>query len=339
MSDRDLAEPAIVQIALSSADMPASLRFYTEGLGFQLAGAVPVWGPAMRAQLLDGDARATVWFVVGRQRLVQIEIFTHTHPVPRPLPGDWAPDVHGWTRFGVAVPDFDETLARLAELGVDTITEPIVHEGLRRVCVRDPGVATIIEVMEDGPAIPGGVRASTFDIGPAVIYAATCVPELEPARNLFVDSLGLIEEESLLLHTPELEALWGLPGAVSESFVARGGDVFLEAVRYDDPAGRAKPAEAQLSDQGFMNIALGVRTQEAFDAMVDVAGRNGHSLNAPVMSAPLMPDRPDLIFSGCYLTGSQGESVEIEAVPPELERTTFFYPLGSPDLVGDLQPG
>src|SRR5277367_1118984 len=147
MSDRDPAEPAIVQIALSSADMPASLRFYTEGLGFQLAGAVPVWGPAMRAQLLDEDARATVWFVVGRQRFVQIELFTHTHPVPRPLPNDWAPNVHGWVRFGVAVPDFDATLGRLAELGVKPLTEPVSHDGLRRVCVRDPGVETIIELM------------------------------------------------------------------------------------------------------------------------------------------------------------------------------------------------
>jgi catechol 2,3-dioxygenase-like lactoylglutathione lyase family enzyme len=319
--------PSIVQIALCTADLPATYRLYSEGLGFAPSGSVMVWGPPMMAQKLDDDARASVWFLVGRQRFVQLELFTHTHPVQRPLPSDWRPSDHGWVRFGVAVPELDATLERLGRLGVGTLTDPVVYDGVRRVCFRDPHVGTIVELLEDGPGLPGGVRAAGFDLAPAIVYATISVPELEPARRFFVDGLGLDHEPGTTLHTPEQEQLWGLPGARAEGFVARGGDVYLEAVSYSNPAGRPKAADHRLSDQGFLNVALGVRDHRDLKRIVDRAVEGGAELNAPVMSVPLVPSRPDLIFAGCYLTGMQGESIEIEAVPDELEAATFFRPL------------
>jgi catechol 2,3-dioxygenase-like lactoylglutathione lyase family enzyme len=286
-----------------------------------------VWGPPMNAQKLDDDARASVWFLVGRQPFVQLEFFTHTNPVQRPLPPDWDASDHGWVRFGVAVTDFDATLERLEVQGISPLTEPIAHDGLRRVCFRDPHVGTIVEVMEEGASLPGNPRASAFDLAPAIVYVTISVQDLDVARRFFIDTLGLREEASTRLHTPELECLWGLAGAEAECVVAKGGDIYLEVVSYRNPVGRPKPLDYRLSDQGFPNIALGVRQSHELEALVAKAVRRGYELNAPIMSAPLLPSRPELLFAGCYLTGAQGESVEIEAVPAELETVTFFHPL------------
>src|SRR5207245_8778920 len=131
-------------------------------------------------------------------------------------------------RFGIAVPDFDGALGRLRGLGVETLTEPAERHGLRRVCFRDPGFGTIVEIMEEGAALPGGVRPRFYDLVPAVVYAAVSVADLDRARRFFVETLGLAEESADVLHGPESEALWGLEGATREAFVVRAGDVYLE---------------------------------------------------------------------------------------------------------------
>lgn len=311
-----MTEPRIAQIALCTADVSEAVRLYVDGLGLADAGGKALWGERVaRVQGLGDDASFVFWWLVGRQDFFQLELFRHTKPVQRPLPADWRPCDLGWVRFGLAVPDFDAVLGRLHVLGVEAMTAPIRHDGLRRVCVRDPYAGIVVELMEEGAATPGGIRPRFYDLAPAVVYAALSVADLGRARRFFVDTLGLADDPAVL-HPPELEALWGLGGARRECAVLRGGDVFLELVRYDDPAGRPKPPGYRLSDQGFMNVALGFRDLTELHAVYDRVVAAGYHANVPA------PSRP----GAAYVLDDQGTSVELLFVPREFDADLGFAP-------------
>jgi hypothetical protein len=249
--------------------------------------------------------------------MVQLELFTHTEPPQRPLPVDWRPSDLGWTRWGLTVPDFDAALGRLGRRGITTITEPVDREGLRRVCFRDPHVGIVVEVMEEGAATPGGIRPRFYDLVPAVVYAAVSVPDLEAARRSLIDVAGLVEEAPDTLHVPEHEALWGLPGATTKRFVARGGDVSIEVSEYADPVGRAAP-ERLLSDQGFMNVALGGRERAGAEELLERMRVAGSTINAE-----LMPGK----VGGTYLTDPARIPLEVLANTRDWDPNFGFTPV------------
>ena len=308
--------PQLAQIAMCTTDVPRSVQLYTEAFGFAEAGGKVLWGERVaRIQALGDDAAFTLWWLVGRQDLVQLEFFHHTTPRQRPA-ADRAPNDLGWSRFGIAVPDFDTVLERLGTLGIDTLGGPVVHEGLRRACFRDPYTGVLVEVLEEGTATPGGIRPRFYDLVPAVVYAAVSVPDLTEARRFFVETLGLAEEPQTVLHPPALEALWGLAGAARESFVARGGDVYLEVVRYDEPAGRPLPDDHLLSDRGFMNVALGYREPSALAATYERVVANGYRDNF----------RPPRVAGGTYLNDDQGNTLELLLAAREFDPVFGFAP-------------
>src|SRR6476660_8576058 len=110
----------LVQVALCTSDMPRTIRTFVEVLGFSSAGGRPRWGAhAARLQELPtgDDTYVMLWWLVGRQR------------------------------FGGVVPDFDRTLQRLEAAGFPTMTPPVEVNGLRRVCFREPGSLSTVEVM------------------------------------------------------------------------------------------------------------------------------------------------------------------------------------------------
>ena len=318
MTDRS---PRVAQLALCSADLPQTLRLYSEVFGFADAGGRRFWGEWLaRVQGLGDDAACLLWWMVGRQDLVQLEFFHHTLPRQRPLREDWRPCDHGWVRWGLAVPDFDAALARLEAFGVATLTAPVEHEGLRRVCFSDPGTGIVVEVLEEGAATPGAVRPRHLDLVPAVVYAAVSVADLERARAFFVGTLGLSEEDPDTVHPAALESLWGLDGARREQFVVRGGDVYLEVVRYDDPAPRRPPDDARLSDQGFMNVAVGFRDRRSADALLARVSDRGYAVNAEFPPSPA---------GGTYLVDDQGTSLELLYCPREFDADFGFVPVAS----------
>ena len=308
--------PRFAQIALCTTDVPRSVQLYTEVFGFADAGGRALWGERIaRMQALGDDTAFVFWWLVGRQDLMQLELFHHTTPPQRAV-ADRAPNDHGWSRFGIAVPDFDPALERLAGLGIELLSEPLTHDGLRRACFRDPYTGVLVEMLEEGAAIPGGIRPRFYDLVPAVVYAAISVPDLGVARRFFVDTIGLAEEPQTVLHPPELEALWGLKGATRESFVARGGDVYLEVVAYGEPAGRPLPDDHLLSDRGFMNVALGYREPEAVAATHENVIANGYRDNFQVPRAT----------GGTYLNDDQGNTLELLLVARELDAALGFAP-------------
>jgi catechol 2,3-dioxygenase-like lactoylglutathione lyase family enzyme len=309
-------EVALAQLGLCTADLAGTVRLYSEALGFADAGAHVFWGSYLgRIQGLGDDATCTLWWLVGRQARIQIELFNHVQPPQRPLPPDWRPCDLGWVRWGVAVPDLDHALARLGRLGVAPFTpRPLAQDGLRRICIRDPGTGLFLELMEEGPGFPGGVRPRQNSLAPAVVYAAASVVDLDRAVDYYAGVLGLREEPDLVLHSAEAEALWGLDGAHRRSAVLRAGDSFVELVQYSDPVGRRDP-DRRLSDQGFMNAGFLAADRAQFDAILARAAAVGVEPNLPP------PDRPN---TEAYLVDPEGTLSELLLVPREFEADYGF---------------
>lgn len=307
----------ICQVALCTSDLPSSARLYSEVFGFADAGTRVLWGERIaEIQGLGDDTALTIQWLVGRTDFVQLELFHHTVPPQRRRIGERGPGDLGWVRFGVAIPDFDAALERLRRHGVTMLTEPVAVDGLRRVAFVDPHVGCVVEVFEEGDATPGGIRPRFYDLAPAVVYVALSVADLDTARRFYVGSLGLVEEPGTRLHGPEHEALWGLEGARCERFVARGGDVLLEVVRYDDPPPRPLPADHRLSDQGFMNVALGTRDPGELVAAYDRLHADGFTASS---TAPRGA-------GGTYVADGTGTTAELLLTPRELDPDFGFSP-------------
>lgn len=307
----------LCQIALCTSDLPQSVRLYTEGLGFAEAGTRVLWGERIaQIQALGDDSAFTISWLVGRQDMVQLELFHHTVPPQRNRLGERGPADLGWTRFGVALPDFDAALERLAGLGVEPLAPAREVDGLRRAAFLDPYVACVVELFEEGAATPGGIRPRFYDLVPAVVYVALSVDDLDGARRFYLDALGLEEDPGAVLHTPEDEAVWGLGRPRRDGFVARGGDVYLEVFRYEEPAPRSLPDDHLLSDQGFMNVAVGTREGSELAAAYDRVVAGGFTANSP---APRTA-------GGTYVNDGLGTTAELLVAPREFDAGFGFAP-------------
>ena len=293
----------VVQVAINSADLAGTFRLYSEAFGFRNAGGQCNWGEVMRVQGLPTDSRGLIWWLTGGQPFFQLEIFNHSRPAQRPLPADWRPSDHGWTRFGVAIADFDACLTAFERHGAQPIAVTGAA-GSRRAGIRDPYAGIVIEIVEDA-----GLRD-----GPAVTYATSSVSDLPSARTFYGDVLGFEILPLDRLHSPEDEALWGLPAARRDGFVAKGaGDVLIEVLCYSAPQGRPKPDDYLISDQGIMNLALGSRSVDEVSATLDRLALEG-----------LVP--PFVVRSGSNICGY--------ILDRERELEFAGYPEGADDLYG-----
>lgn len=312
----EVLSPNILQIVLGSDNLPFSKHLYSTVFGFASGGERLIYSQH-NAQVMgfDGWGGATVLYMVGRQELVQLEFWTHATPRQRPLPADWRPNDIGFCRLGVSVHDFDDTLERLAQLGIAPLTPPIGTQGHRRVCFRDPTVGIPVEILEDGPGLPG-VRECYHDLAPAIVYVTVSVTDLDAARTYFGDVVGL-QQEDIQLHSADHERLWGLPDAQRRTAILRGGSVFLELVEYLTPTGRPRPLDEALDGQGFKTIAVGFRdpieTGRIFER-VKAAG-----LNWTVAE-------PASFIGGNHVIGEVAYRMKTLSVPNELERQFGFSP-------------
>ena len=311
-----MAAPNILQLVLGSDNLPLSKHLYGSVFGFAGAGERLVYsahnGQVMALGPVGG---ATILYMVGRQELLQLEFWTHTTPPQRSLPTEWRANDIGFCRFGISVTDFDGALARLAALGLPTITPAIPVAGLRRVCFRDPTVGVPVEIMEEGEPLPGR-RDRYHDLDPAVVYVAVSVADLAEAQAYFGDVVGL-EPVAGELHAPAHEALWGLSGARRQTALLRGGTVLLELVQYDRPAGRPRPLDDRLDRQGFKTVAVGCRDPHETGMIFKRVKQAGLRWTV---------EEPLSYIGGNHVVGAVAHHMKTLSVPTELERQFGFCP-------------
>lgn len=305
------------QVGLNVRDMAAALRFYSEVFGFANGGGQAGWGHGMRLQGLEPSGQALIWWMVAGGRYTQLELFHHTGPDQRPQPADWSPADLGWVRMGIAVSRFDRVIERLRDRDIAVaLSSPA--EPLRRGIFRDPQSRIFVEVLEDGPLLPGHPFERAHGLDPIMLYATASVADLTDAQNFYGKIMGLPLEPLEVLHDPRHEALWGLDGAERSGFVARTPTGLIEVVEYARPEGRAKAPDYRFSDQGIMNIGfLGTEPQDVQNVIdqLDAENRPPHTLITG----------PGTL--GTYVL-EPGREVEFFSCPAEIMPHLGFTPIG-----------
>lgn len=312
------ATAQLCQIAFSVVDVTCTHAWYQRVFGYLPAGGTRLFrGPL--ASLVQGlpKAASTCWWLVDQQDYFQLEMFQFKSPAVAPLPADYRPCDIGYSMVGIHVVDFDGFLARLFELDITPMSPPMTFNDARRVCIRDPE-GVVLEIMEDDPRSARTGLRTRPDVPVATRSIRVSVENLEKSRRFFVDALGLDEENELVLHSPEHEALWGLPGAECKSLLLWAGDFLVELVQYSNPLGKPRPASSRISDQGLLNIALGFRSKKDLDKIYNRCMAMGYKAN----SRPLHFGS----WAVTYVNDDQDFSVELLFVRPWYDRFMGFLP-------------
>lgn len=279
--------------------------------------------PTRRIQGIDPNPTEMVTWLVDQQDYFQLEFFQFYRPRSNLKPTAWRPCDIGYSIIGICVADFDATMRRYAAHSDVTLPASVGQSGRRRTCVRDPE-GNWIEILERDPledieaSTPGIVRP---ELGAVVRFIRVSVPDMERAQVTYVDALGLVEVADATLHSDEDEALWGLPGASTNRVLLRGSNFLVELVQYFDPQPAPRPAGYQICDQGVMNIALGFRTPEQFDAAFVRATGHGLRPNGKPVDVG--------IFRVMYVNDADGFSVEMLCARPSLWSLSGFSPGGA----------
>jgi catechol 2,3-dioxygenase-like lactoylglutathione lyase family enzyme len=254
-------------------------------------------------------------WVVDGQDFFKLEFFEFKRPQMRVRPPDWRACDVGYSMVSFHVDDLDETLARLAALGSDPLTDPTGTSGDRRVCVRDPD-HTLIELMEADPRAPHAGPRARPEVPVAARSITASVRDLERSRRFFADVLGMTATAQSL-HLPEHEALWQLEGSEREVLVLWSGDFAIELVQYTQPAGKPWPDGYRISDQGILNIALGSRSLDAYRSALAAVTGAGYTTNTP-LSFPFAEVN--------YIMDDQGFSAELFHLEASAEQIMGFLP-------------
>ena len=327
MSDRH-----ICQIAFSAINAAQLRDWYHDCFGMVKCGrifSVPPM-PTDRIQGIRPNPAETVSWLIDRQDYFQLEFFQFHRPRSRLRPFDWRPCDIGYNLAGFHVTDFDRVLSRIAGASDRPPPIPIGAPGDRRVALQDPE-GNWIEILERDP-IAQVEGADPCVVRPEVVTATRfirlSVPDLEASVARFTGTMGLSRVEGFELHTPEHEAMWGLPGAVVKTALLRGVNFLVEIAQYQDPAPRGWPAGYQISDQGYMNFAIGYRSTDEFDRHFENVRRQGFTPNhhSPVDIG---------IFRVMYVNDPDGFSVEMLNARKALWSLSGFNP-GEPYVQNEV---
>ncbi len=260
------------------------------------------------------------FWLVDQQEYFQLEFFEFLRPKSKPRSQDWRPCDVGYNMMGIAVRDFDQVLRSAAESLGDTTPGLSGDAGNRRGYLQDPEGNWLVlyerDPIQDIDVCQHDARRPEI---PAVVRSMRAsVPDLEQARRTYVDALGFEVVENYQLHADEDEAHWGLGGATIERLLVRTANFLLELVSYQQPEAGPWPEGYSIADQGFMNIALGYRDREHYNADFRRAVDEGMKPNGEVLDAG--------IFRVMYLNDDRGFSVEMLFARKALWAVSGFVP-------------
>ena len=280
-----MIRPPLNQVAFSVVDLAATERWFREGLGFLPAGGSRAMMRGPLASSVQGLPRvaSTCWWLVDRNQWFQLELFQFERPLARLMPHDLRPCDIGYSRIGVWVADFDQTVTRLTHLGSSPLSAPVGPPGARRACVRNPD-GVYVEIMEDDPLSGAELDPARSGCPVALRSVTLSVPDLGRSEAFFA-GLGLGRSEAAL-RSPEHESLWGLEGARTHSSLFSAGSALVEVVEYLDPVGRPRSAGYRISDQGVLNIAFGARNKRDHGDLLQRGRAAGAGANCRPLHLP-----------------------------------------------------
>lgn len=158
------AEPAAfprttIDLGCVVTDLDASVRFYTEGIGFRELPGFSVEGPlAADAGLTDAKSLAIRVLVLGEgDSATKLKLMQVADATPRPGDNEFIHSHTGFRYLTIMVADTDAALARLAKLGVKPLAKSPVAlpdhlaKGMHLTCVRDPD-GNLVELIGPRPA-------------------------------------------------------------------------------------------------------------------------------------------------------------------------------------------
>jgi catechol 2,3-dioxygenase-like lactoylglutathione lyase family enzyme len=298
----------LFQIAMSVMDINKTKKFYDDILGFtlfkkpkKLKGMVPA-----RIQGYKKVNALIAWMNCANPSF-QLEFFQYFNPQARPMHPGARPYDTGYSRMGLRIADFDAALGRLEKSGVPLLTEPKIFGEGRRVGVRDPD-GVYLELMEKSVFTE---KRSRPDVLVSVQYITLSVPDIKQAENFYIDVLGFEKSDSVI-HTPEMESLWGLAGAKTKTSVLKSGDILFELVEYQNPRGRLMPEDRHIGDAGLWHIAVLFGRRKDFMECYRNALAAGHSAYSKPVSFGFM--------NFVYMKSSQGFTVEFAHFPEWMGR-------------------
>ena len=234
-----MTAPRICQLAMCTTDMARTVRRYIDGLGFIDSGAHVVSGKRVgELQELGDDVTALLWWLVGGEEMVQLELFRHSDPPIRRLPAEWLPSDLGWAGWSVAVGNLPATVERLRIGGV-SVCDPTSEGGVLQTtfpAIPEIGVYVDIREEKDSSLILVQVLAhkSGWQASPCQFRTSN------RARAFYIETLQFTCDTDLRAAKLSGTASIGQDSVVS--FVARGrGDVLLHVVEHSDNS-RAPPA-------------------------------------------------------------------------------------------------
>ncbi len=304
----------IAQVALSALDAQRSAEWYQVGLGYLPAGERHPTAPLSAVQgVPDAQVDKVVW-LVDRQAGFQLEIFQYSQPPVRPQRADRTHRDIGWTSVGVWVADFDATVQRLRKLNVGPVHNPTGPVGHRRGSALDPD-GVLIELLEADPAPPTSAVSAGRNCSVVTRNVRASVPDLDRSLDYFCAAIGLVSTDQ----TPNVDELHPEPATgVTRSALLAGGDIWLELVEHVDPPGRPRLPDYRISDQGLLNIAIGERTLDGYQALRNRVSAAGFRLHQEIVRERLRIQ---------YVEDADGFSVELGYYDPALDPEQGFEPI------------
>lgn len=296
-------KPRVCQVAFNHLGGARLWEWYRDGFGFLPSGSTLFLGPP--ASKVNGLPRPVFpghWLLDGKE-LFQLEFFRFLSPTPTPRRPDEKPNDIGYRMVGIHTVEFEATLSRLEQAGSSPAGPILGEPGDRRVCFRDPE-GNWIELVERDPLAGIAPPKERPDIPATVRWVTVSVPDLDAARESWVEKAGLPPSNVESIHDAGHEALWGLEGARRKTLLLDGGGTLVELVEYERPRGRPRPEGYRICDQGLMNIALLAPNQEAFDRTFAAWVEAGLTPRSPT---PLKVG----VFSVMYFDLPSGENVEL----------------------------
>lgn len=299
------AQPHICQVAFSALHAFALRRWYHEVFNLLYAGQTVFFPPATsNVQGLPGAWERCGWLVDG-QDYFQLEFFQFLYPESRPTRQRHAFDI-GYRVLGIYCADFAGVLGRAVKFGGRQL-EPVNGERPEREVLLEDPEGNRLRVFETDP-----LRTSTPLLRPemktAVRSMTLSVPELDEAVDSFSRAFGLAQQGDTRLNGDDARPRRALLQA--DNFI-------LELIEH--PAPQPWPDHYRISDQGFMNIAIGYRDAEQFDRAFAVACDAGFTPNGKPTEIG--------VFKVMYVNSPQGFSVEMLAARKRFWRLSGFKPV------------